>query len=121
MMMMMMMMMMMTVIEVLLNRSDCGCRYGMAAIHYAVNDCEAGCLAELIKASADVNALDMTGRSPVWLAAERDGRVEYMKMLVHANCDVNVKDKREKRTPLQVSTFTSPLCKVEALLKKKQV
>lgn len=27
-----------------------------------------------------------------------------MRMLINANCDVNVKDKREKRTPLQVRT-----------------
>lgn len=80
------------------------CRFGKTAIHYAVNDCETGSLAELIEASANVNAQDFTGMAPVWLAAESDGREEYMRMLINANCDVNVKDKREKRTPLQVRT-----------------
>ena len=51
---------------------------------------------------ADVDAVEENGRSAAWMAVTEDGRSEYLRCLLDAGCDVNLADKREKRTPLQV-------------------
>jgi hypothetical protein len=61
----------------------------------------------LCAAGADVNVQDLVGRSPVWLAVAKDGRVTHLRsLLLTKMCELNCPDLREKRTALQVSHVT---------------
>jgi len=80
-------------------------RRGVGSLHrlYA-NDCRAVRL--LCDADADVNVRDLVGRSPLWLAVSKDEHVSQVKALLSNKlCELNISDRREKRTALQV-TFT---------------
>jgi fumarylacetoacetate (FAA) hydrolase family protein len=62
----------------------------------------------LCTAGADVNVQDLVGRSPVWLAVAKDGRVTHLRSLLQTKlCELNCPDLREKRTALQVSSVTA--------------
>jgi len=65
------------------------------------HDCRAVRL--LCEANADVNVRDLIGRSALWLAVSKDGRISQVKVLLRNKiCELNYADKREKRTALQV-------------------
>ena len=56
----------------------------------------------LIKAGADVNAVDKNGRTPIRMAA-RYGNVAMVSVLIKAGADVNAADKNG-RTPIRMAT-----------------
>ena len=43
------------------------------------------------------------GRTPLWVAASTDGKLDFIKCLLEANANINVADAEEKSSPLQVS------------------
>ena len=49
-----------------------------------------------------MNCRDEVGRTPLWYAVSQDGNVEALRMLIDAGANVDIDDKREKRTPLHV-------------------
>lgn len=53
----------------------------------------------LINYGADVNAQDLFGRTPLFLAAEREGRLKVMDILLKNSSNPNLKD-NEDQTPL---------------------
>ena len=61
------------------------------------------CVQMLCAVNADVNVRDLVGRTSMWTAVSQDGRLSSVKRLIDAGCNVNIPDKRDKRTPLQVS------------------
>lgn len=79
-------------------------RAGKTALHYALGNSETDCIRALIAAGADLNIRDDTGHSPLWAAVMEDGNIAAVQSLIEANCDVNLPDNREKKTPVQVSS-----------------
>jgi len=58
----------------------------------------------LCEANADVNVRDLIGRTALWLAVCKDGRLSQVRALLKDPlCETNYADRREKRTALQVS------------------
>ena len=80
-------------------------RFGKTAAHFAINNSDTTNLCALVTAGASLNTKDDTGRAPLWDAVSEDGHNDHVKRLLAAGCDVNTKDHREKRTPLQVIMF----------------
>ena len=56
----------------------------------------------LCKNGADVNIRDLVGRTPLWLAVSKDGRVSHTTQLLKRHPELNTADLRDKRTALQV-------------------
>jgi ankyrin repeat protein len=56
----------------------------------------------LLDYGVDVDSLDKTGRTPLWVAASEDGRDSFITCLVEGGADIQLCDRREKRTPLHV-------------------
>jgi ankyrin repeat protein len=77
-------------------------RFGKTALHFALGNSDARNLSALAEAGAAVDARDDTGRAPLWCAVTEDGHRDHVQGLIHAGADVNARDQREKRTPLQV-------------------
>ena len=55
------------------------------------------------RAGADLDRRDHMGRTPLWVAASTDGKLDFIKCLLEANANINVADAEEKSSPLQVS------------------
>lgn len=76
---------------------------GRTPLHLAVECSDDVCVRLLCDAGADVNIRDLVGRTPLWTAVSQDGRLSSVKRLLDAGCSVNIPDKRDKRTALQVA------------------
>ena len=48
---------------------------------------------------------DHMGRTALWIAASKDGKLDFIKNLLEANANINMADAEEKASPLQVSTI----------------
>ena len=77
--------------------------FGTTALHYAVGHCrfydtrcvkrtETSIVEMLSSAGADVNALDIVGASPLYLACEK-GKTEFVKLLLRRGANPNVRTK----------------------------
>lgn len=77
-------------------------RFGKTALHFAVTNNTTDCLKLLLEYGADVHSVEELGRTPLWVAASEDGHLDAIVCLLEAGADVNMTDRREKRTPLHV-------------------
>lgn len=80
---------------------------GRTPLHLAVECSDDVCVQMLCAVNADVNVRDLVGRTSMWTAVSQDGRLSSVKRLIDAGCNVNIPDKRDKRTPLQVAIVYS--------------
>ena len=80
--------------------------YGKAALHCAVCNQLEDCVRILLKYDADVNIQNDDGVTPTstcCLVKDDDcNPCDILRILINAGADVNLKDGRSKRTPLQV-------------------
>ena len=54
------------------------------------------------RSGANLDETDHMGRTPLWIAASKDGKEEFIKCLLEANANVDLADAKEKASPLQV-------------------
>ncbi|KAK2141746.1 hypothetical protein LSH36_1049g00067 [Paralvinella palmiformis] len=96
----------------------CGCeadehdRFGKTALHFAVTNNSTDCLKLLLDYGADVHSIEELGRTPLWVAASEDGHHGAIVCLLEAGADVNLRDRREKRTPLHVRRYADEMAAI---------
>jgi len=84
-------------------------RFGKTALHFAVTNNSTDCLKLLLDYGADVHSIEELGRTPLWVAASEDGHHGAIVCLLEAGADVNLRDRREKRTPLHVRRYADEM------------
>ncbi|XP_041352853.1 transient receptor potential channel pyrexia-like isoform X2 [Gigantopelta aegis] len=94
--------------------------YGKSALHCAVSNQFEDCIRILLKYDAYVNIQNDDGVTPTstcCLVKDEDyDPCNILRMLIEAGADVNMKDGRSKRTPLQSACLTKKTDAVELLL-----
>ena len=63
----------------------------------------------MCRSGANLDVRDHMGRTPLWIAASKNGKLDFIKKLLEANANVNMADAEEKASPLQVSTMSGHL------------
>lgn len=88
----------------------------MESLHTAAASNNQCTLKRLIKEGADVNGQNFSGKTPLFIAAER-GRADIVQLLITVcNADVNLKDS-QNYTPLEIAIMNSHSDVVETILK----
>ena len=78
--------------------------YGYPVLHFAASVGRTDCVKRLLKAGANVNLKDQSGKTPLHAAIEsnNENSNEIVKILIEAKAELNVKDE-EGKTPLSIA------------------
>ncbi len=88
---------------------------GTTALHYAVATGDPEIVAKLLSGGAKADPQDHDGRTPLWLASQREN-CRIIELLLEYRADIDVRSGREQMTPLMASALYGRTEVVDVLL-----